>query len=375
VTARIVLDARLLHYNRTGIGRYLRHLYTAMAPLVRQDGPAEVQVAYHRKDRERALSGSLVSHATLLTPAHHRLERWTLAAELLRLKPALVHAPDHVCAQPLGWKTVLTVHDLAFWRVPASHSAASRAYYDGLRRSVEQASRVICVSDATRRDLLEYGVATEQRLRVVHEAPDPLFASLASGHETDAAEVTQGGGRPYFVCVGTIEPRKNHARIIRAFAALHSRWPHDGTELLIVGNDGVGAPDVRALPVQLGIADSVRFLGPLPATEIARLYQGAVGLVYPSLLEGFGLPILEAMASGCAVITSNRSAMAEVAGDAALLVDPDNEESIMESLRRLMHDEGERQRLVAAGRQRMGKFSWERAARETFTIFQEALSA
>jgi len=371
VTARIVLDARLLHYNRTGIGRYLRHLYTAMAPMVRQDGPAEIQVAYHRKDRERALAGSLVSHAALLTPAHHRLERWTLAAELLRLRPALVHAPDHVCAQPLGWKTVLTVHDLAFWRVPASHSAASRAYYDGLRRSVGQASRVICVSDATRRDLLEYGVATEQRLRVVHEAPDPLFASLASRRE---AVVEETNARPYFVCVGTIEPRKNHARIIRAFAALRSRWPDDGMELLIVGSDGVGAPDVRALPVQLGIADRVRFLGPLPATEIARLYQGAVGLVYPSLLEGFGLPILEAMASGCAVVTSNRSAMAEVAGDAALLVDPDDEESITESLRRLVQDQAERQRYIAAGRRRVDEFSWERAARETFITFQEALS-
>jgi len=371
VTARIVLDARLLHYNRTGIGRYLRHLYTAMAPLVPQDGLLELQVAYHQKDRERALSGVLPSSATLLTPAHHPLERWALAAELVRLRPALVHAPDHVCAQPLGWKTVLTVHDLAFWRVPNSHAAASRTYYDGLRRSVQQAARVICVSHATRRDLLDYGVASEQRLRVVHEAPDPLFAALASQR---AAQVKEGARRPYFVCVGTIEPRKNHARIIRAFAMLRSRWPGDGTELLIVGRDGVGAPDVRALPGRLGIAECVRFLGPLPAPEIARLYQCAVGLVYPSLLEGFGLPILEAMASGCAVITSDRSAMAEVAGDAALLADPDDEESIMEALRRLLQDEGERRRVIADGRRRADDFSWERAARETFAIFQEALA-
>ncbi|HEU5317196.1 MAG TPA: glycosyltransferase family 1 protein [Chloroflexota bacterium] len=365
--SRLALDARLLHYNRTGIGRYIRHLYQALAPVAPE---RDLTVGYSRKDREHALDPAWRRGTVLWTPPHHRLERWTLAAELLRLRPALVHAPDHVCPQPLGWRTVLTVHDLAFWRLPETHTPESRAYYDGLRRSAAQATRIICVSHATRQELLAEMPDLAHKCRVVYEAPDPLFLGPSEGPSTVAT------GRRYFVFVGTISPRKNVARIVEAFAAAVADAPsRERPELIMVGGDAPGAEDIRSMPAPLGVERDVRFVGHQPASEVARLYRAALALVYPSLMEGFGLPILEAMACGAPVITSNRSSMPEVAGEVALFVDPERVPEIAGAMRRALEDASLRDRLATAGRLRVTQFSWERAARETLAVFDDALGA
>lgn len=368
MSGTIAVDARLLHYNRTGIGRYIRLLYDAMAALPDAAG-RNLQICYARKDAERALARRWPRTATLVTPAHHRLERWTLAAELVRLRPALLHAPDHVAPQPLGWRTVVTVHDLAFVELPGTHSDHSRAYYAGVGRTVAQAARVICVSHATRSSLLSHYDVAPEKVRVVWEAPDPVYGGSPDGRLPFAPPE-----RPYFVFVGTIEPRKNVARIIGALAAL-LRGGAPPADLVVVGSDGDGAGDLRALPGRLGIAGHVRFTGRQEAGTVAALYRGAAAVVYPSLLEGFGLPILEAMAAGAPVITSNRSSMPEVAGQAAILVDPEDEAQIAHAMRVTLEDDATRARMVLAGRERAASFSWERAARETLAVFDEALAA
>ena len=360
---RLVLDGRLLHYNRTGIGRYIRHLYSAMGNVAPE---RDVVVGYSRRDNERRLRDRWPRSATLWTPPHHRLERWALAAELVRLRPRVLHSPDHVSPVPLGWRSVLTVHDLAFWHVPESHEPASRAYYEGLRRSAAEATRIICVSHATKADLLAECPSVEAKVRVVHEAPDPLFAREADAR---AERSPMAGVRPYFVFVGTIAPRKNVARLIEALASLDGAARPD---LVIVGADGYGAAEVKALPARLGIERHVRFAGAQPAAEVARLYRGALALVFPSLLEGFGLPVLEAMAMGTPVITSTRSSLPEVAGEAALLVDPEDVAALSEAMALVAADAAQRERMSAAGRARAAAFSWERAARETLAVFDEA---
>src|SRR5207249_4010767 len=143
----LVVDARLLPYNQAGIGRYLRHLYRAMAALPAEQTAAwDVAVLYAGKDRGHELRDSWPHEVVAWTPPHNRWERWALALELARLQPALVHSPDHVAPARLGWRSVVTVHDLAFRLLPESHTAESRAYYADLERSVRQAARVICVS-------------------------------------------------------------------------------------------------------------------------------------------------------------------------------------------------------------------------------------
>ena len=365
---RIVADARLLHYNRSGIGRYLRHLYGALARLPAAESPLAggapprraITLLYSRRDTERRLSGDFRG-GTSWTPAHHRLERWALAAEGLRLRPDLWHAPDHVCPQPAGWRTVLTVHDLAFWRLPRTHAADSRAYYGGLWRSARQATRIICVSQATRRDLLAATGVAEAKVRVVPEAPDPRYREPGPPGPP---------GPPYLLCVGTVEPRKNLESLFRALAALP---PAARPEVRIVGAPGLDAPAIAALPARLGIAGSVRFLGRLPTAEVAALYRGALALVYPSLLEGFGLPVLEAMAAGAPVLAAARSSIPEVAGDAALLVDPEDTPAFAAAVQRVAESEALRQDLRRRGRERAAGFTWERTARETLAVFAEAL--
>jgi len=361
---RVVLDARLLHYNQAGIGRYLRHLYRAIAALpVDQIAAFDPIVLYSRKDRERALQDIWRCGKSAWTPAHHRWERWLLAAELARFRPALVHSPDHVAPQPLGWRSVVTVHDLAFRLFPETHAPESRAYYGGLERSVRQAARVICVSEATKRDLLSLVPDVAPRLAVIHEAADPAYSTDGPAHQQE---------RPYFVFVGTVEPRKNVASIVRALALLPVS---DRPELKIVGAPGPALAELNALIASLALERDVTYLGRHPTPEVAALYRGALALVYPSLLEGFGLPILEAMACGAPVITSNRSSMPETAAGAALLVDPADPNSISESMRLVASDPMLRRQLRDRGLARAAQCSWSRAAAETLATFHEALTS
>ena len=369
---RLVVDARLLHYNQAGIGRYLRHLYRAMA--ARGGSAAEsgagvtaptcsfdVTMLYSRKDSERLLQAVWPVSTAAWTPAHHRLERWTLGAEVARLRPDVLHSPDHVTPQPFGWRSVVTVHDLAFGLLPESHTPESRAYYAGLERSVRQAARIICVSEATRQALLNLAPDCAQKSRVVYEAPDPAFAPEGPVFCQD---------RPYLVFTGTIVPRKNVGGIIRALAPIPpSRRP----QLRIIGAPGAAYAEVAALVAALGLERDVVMLGHLPTDQVAAHYRGALALVYPSFLEGFGLPILEAMVCGAPVITSGCSSMVEVAGGAALLVDPHDPTSIAAAIDRVTTDAGARRSLIERGRVRAAQFSWERAARETCAVFQEAL--
>jgi glycosyltransferase involved in cell wall biosynthesis len=363
VTARVVVDARLLHYNRGGIGQYLRHLYRAMALLpAGRMGGLDFTVLYSRKDDERLLSDAWPRAATAWTPAHHPLERWALAAELIRLRPALVHSPDHVAPQPVGWRSVVTVHDLAFRLLPETHASRSRSYYAGLEDSVRRAQGVICVSEATRRDLLSIAPHVAAKVTVIHEAADPRYGLEGPVHAQ---------GRPYVVFVGTVEPRKNVSAIVRALAALP---PGVRPELKIVGAPGAALAEVQDLAASLGLGSDVTYQGRLATPEVAAIYRGALALVYPSLLEGFGLPILEAMACGTPVITSDRSSMPEIAGDAALLVDPTDLASISSAVERVTSDQALRQTLKARGLARAGQFSWSRAAAETLATFQQALA-
>jgi glycosyltransferase involved in cell wall biosynthesis len=295
-----------------------------------------------------------------VAPPHHRFERWALALEVARLRPALVHSPDHVAPATLGWRSVVTIHDLAFRLLPESHTAPSRAYYAGMARSVRQASRVICVSEATKHDLLAAVPESAGKVRVVYEAPDPAYT-------LDGTAPAQA--RPYFVFVGTIEPRKNLAGIVRALAHLPAETR---PELHVVGAPGMASDEVRTLVASLGLERDVVFLGSRPTNEVAALYRGALALVYPSFLEGFGLPILEAMACATPVITSDRSSMAEIAGDAAILVDPHDVEALRGAMDRVAADQALRRALRARGLRRAAEFSWPRAAAETLAVFAEA---
>jgi alpha-1,3-rhamnosyl/mannosyltransferase len=242
---------------------------------------------------------------------------------------------------------------------------------------VHQATRVICISEATKRDLLLATGVDGEKVRVVHEAPDPDYAAPAPPESTVSPGIAgptdrPDNGRPYFLCVGTIQPRKNLSLVFQALARLA---PADRPELRVVGAPGWGGTDIVALPAKLGVAGDVRFLGWQSTAAVVALYRDALALIYPSLLEGFGLPVLEAMAAGAPVVASDRSSIPEVAGDAALLFDAQDATALATILEQVAGSPRLRDDLRARGRARVTHFSWERAARATLEVFVEALQA
>lgn len=264
---------------------------------------------------------------------------------------------------------VATVHDLTTLTHPGHHTMLNRAVHRRRLRWIRRhAARVIAVSGSTARDLETRAGIGVDRLTVVHEARGH---HLAPPDDPEAVLRRYGVARQYVLTVGTLEPRKNHVRLVHAF----ERLDRDDAALVVVGASGWRSrPIMRAIEASPA-RERIRVLGPVPATDLAALYTRATAFAYPSLYEGFGLPVLEAMAAGVPVLTSDRSSLPEVAGDAAVLVDPGSVESIRAGLTRLLDEPGLRERLAAAGTARERAFTWERTARETLAAYHEAASS
>lgn len=254
---------------------------------------------------------------------------------------------------PRSAPMVVTVHDLAFVHRPEHFTAKGRRFF---RQATECARRdadlVLCPSQATADDCADHGFAAD-RLRVV---PWGVDQRRAGPDEVAAVTGRHGLDRPYVLSVGTAEPRKNLAAVFGAF----SRLRRDDVDLVVVGPDGWGE-DLRALAGAVP-RERVRLLGFVPADDLPGLYGGAAAFCYPSLLEGFGLPVLEAMAQGAPVVTSAGTSTAEVAGDAARLVEPTDHDAVAAALAELLDDPGAARRLGDAARARAETFTWDRTA-------------
>ena len=298
-----------------------------------------------------------------LTRIWHRL-RLPLYADLLAGGVDVFYAPDF--ALPPLWRApgVITVHDLSYRHFPDSYPASLRAYLDAVvPRSIARAQLILADSVATQRDLVAEYNAEAARIRVLHCGVDAAFHPRDDQDARSAVLRRHGIAYPYFLSVGTIQPRKNINRIIAALrTVVGAGLPH---HLVHVGRPGWLNEDIFNAPQEYGVSDRVHFLTSVDSDdELAALYTGATAFVFPSLYEGFGLPVLEAMACGTPVVTSNTSSLPEVAGEAAILVDPADVEAIGKALVDLATEDSARDRLVAAGRKRAAGFTWERAASE-----------
>ncbi|MFO7171230.1 MAG: glycosyltransferase family 1 protein, partial [Chloroflexota bacterium] len=259
---------------------------------------------------------------------------WTharLSAEILARPPDTLFVPAHVL--PLGTplartRAVVTIHDLGYLRFPEAHTRLGRIY---LRLSTvwsaRVARRVIAVSEATRSDLVRLARVPPEKVTVIHHGLTERFWRRGEPDEQQRARARAiaGGDEPYFLYVGTLQPRKNLVRLIEAFARVIGEG--DGAancrlRLVIAGKRGWLAEPIERRAAELGLGDRVRFAGYVPDEDLPALMAGALAFVFPSLYEGFGLPVLEAMAAGTPVLTSTTSSLPEVAGGAALLVDP-----------------------------------------------------
>ncbi|AWP23051.1 MULTISPECIES: glycosyltransferase family 4 protein [Acidiferrobacter] len=258
---------------------------------------------------------------------------------------------------------VVTVHDMTFQTLPAVHERVKRWYFGTvIGWSLAKARVALAISETTKADIARLYPAIAQKIRVT------LLGPRAFGGEVVGRLAADGSPEPYVLAIGTLEPRKNLPRLLRAWCALAPAI-RGRTRLYVAGPDGWMMGELSARETQE--AYGVQFLGYFEEARLRELLQGAMLLAYPSLYEGFGLPVIEAMSVGVPVLTSGVGATAEVAGDAAYLVDPLDQESIRTGLERLLKDPGLRETLSARGRARAATFSWRRTAELTFQALEE----
>jgi glycosyltransferase involved in cell wall biosynthesis len=302
---------------------------------------------------------------------------WThraLANEVLRHRPDILYIPAHVLPFVLPARrlplSVVSVHDLGHRRFPAAYSRMQWLYLElSTRWAVRAAVRLIAVSHATGRDLENFYHAPAAQIQVVHEATLPFSPPTAG--EAAAVQALLGIKRPFALYIGTLQPRKNLARLIDSYARLHEKSPVS-FDLVLAGRAGRYSDELRGRVRLSGLENRIHFTGYIPEEHLASLLHTALMFCYPSLFEGFGLPILEAHHAGVPVLTANNSSLPEVAGSAALFVDPTDIDAIADAMLRLSQDNELRQRLIAAGYENVKRFSWQKAAQETLNVLESA---
>lgn len=297
---------------------------------------------------------------------------WThlrLSAEIVRQPVDALFIPAHVVPPVHPKATVVTIHDLGYRYEPDAHTTWSRRYLDwSTRWSIAKACRIIAISRATRDDLVRHYRAAPEKIRVVPHGIEAGFHPLPE--DLVAREVTKLGlNRPYILFVGTIQPRKNVARLIAAFDILAGSNPE--LELVLAGKRGWLADRIDAAIRSSRFRNRIRIIGHAPDAILPALYNGARAVVLPSLYEGFGLPALEAMASGTPVVVSDRGALPEIAGDAALIIDPLSPQSIAAGLAGAL-DPATRDRRIETGIRHAAQFRWAAAGQQTLDVIEEA---
>jgi glycosyltransferase involved in cell wall biosynthesis len=378
---RITIDAiPAVDKNKTGIGWYTHYLidwlpqidpeteYTAWYLNARGLFDKERLFAEHPNLKERGVPFPARLWQRLSNRTGMPRVEWTTRFDTL-------FAPNYIPPATNTDGLVVTVHDLAFKILPETAPHANRFWHQYFNRSLERAAEIITVSEATRKDLCEiYDIPPEKVTAVLSGVDADIFAP---SDEAAVADVKRRHGieGPYLLFVGGLEPRKNLRMLLRAFSHL----PDDVRPTLVLAGGTVhwipGGPEImtsamRSLPED--VRSRVVLTGYVTEADKVALLSGAEALVYPSVYEGFGMPVLEAMACGTPVLTSNLSSLPEVAGEAAVLVDPYETSSIADGMQRLLTDEGLRSRLRAEGLARAGEFTWAETARKTAAVLHRA---
>ncbi|MBM3777041.1 MAG: glycosyltransferase family 4 protein [Acidimicrobiia bacterium] len=365
---RVAIDARKLH--DFGIGTYIRNL---LRHLARADRETEYVLLCLEQDMPVARQlGENFRAVREPSPNYSLREQIHVPWVLWREKPDVFHAPHYVLPPAVPCRSVVTIHDCIHLRFPqylpnrAAWLYARASMWSAIRR----ADRVLTVSEASKQDLLRYFGVRPDKVVVTYNALDERFGRTMDEEAIGRVRERYQLHHPFVLYVGTVKPHKNLVRLIDAFEGLRREGFSD-LKLLIIGDEISKYPALRHAVHQHKLHKHVRFLGFQSDDTLAVLYKLAAAFVFPSLYEGFGLPPLEAMAYGTPVVTSNVSSLPEVAGDAAVLVDPYDAIDIRDGIRRVLTDQALRDTLREKGFARARAFSWVRSVDQTLAIYRD----
>lgn len=367
---RFAVDAHAIGRRLTGNEVYVRSLLNGFASLDRESE----FIAYLSVDRERASLPSRFATRRVSSNPFIRLG-WDLSYKLGQDRPDLVHVQY---TAPLNCPTpvVVTVHDVSFLKhaeyFPPFRAAQLRAT---VARTIHRANRVVTVSEFSREAILEaYGVDSD-KVVVAPNAAGPEFRPIPREHAIASLRNRFPLPAPLVLCVGDLQPRKNQIGLIHAFSKLICAHPELRHHLVLAGQDTWFSDRVREAAAKSGVADRIHFTGFVSDKELFLLYNACELFVFPSFYEGFGLPVLEAMACGRAVACSNISALPEVADGAALFFNPYAADEIARAMADALLDPQLRHRMERLGLQRAAAFSWQKTAQKTLEIYREVLES
>ena len=365
---RIGIDARKLH--DFGIGTYIRNL---LRHLARLDSQTEFVILCRPEDRETLAAVGENFRAVPESSGNYSIaEQIKIPWALKREGVTLFHAPHYVLPPLVQCRSVVTIHDCIHLMFPQYLPNRAALWYarTSISLAARRATRVMTVSESSKRDILRYVDTQPEKIDVIYNAYDERFAIEPA--EEDVARVRERYQLhdPFVLYAGNVKPHKNLERLIDAFHLVRKQGL-DNLKLVLIGDEISKYTALRRAVHQYQLRKHVRFLGYLPEVTLAVMYRLAGVFVFPSLYEGFGLPPLEAMASGTPVVTSNVSSLPEVAGDAAVLVDPYDPQAIADGIYRVLTDEPLRRSLILKGIARAGQFSWEQSVRRIRAIYGE----
>lgn len=363
-----------------GIGRYTRELVRALVghddgynyTLFSARPPAKLPVPDPLPEANNVRYRQAPLDSRWLYRLWYRL-RLPLPVQTFTGRVDLFHSPDFVLPPLWGQvPTLLTVHDLSFLHYPQTFTPALVNYLNRVvPRSIRRATHILADSEATKADLVELWQVAPEKVTVLYSGVDALFRPVTRPRQIKPVREKYGlGDAPYLLSVSTIQPRKNYQTLIRAFRPVAEQWPHN---LVIAGGKGWLYEEVLAEVTRQGLADRVHFAGFVADEDLPALYSDASLFLFPSLYEGFGLPLLEAMACGVPVVTSKASSLPEVAGEAALQLPPEDEVAWSAAMHTLLGDGQQRAHLVAAGFLQARRFTWQKSARQLFQVYRQLL--
>ena len=372
---RIVCDVRRVR--DFGIGTYIHGLLHALAAIDRSNEYVLVALPNDQSD-QGAFSGLPPNFKTVTYRKTDLYSSNHVAFPLFlhRLQPSLVHIPLNRVPLFMREPYVVTIHDMASLLFGSGSGLRMQARRYLLRRGLLRAKCIMAGSEATRRDVHDALGIPANRIRLAYNAPNPDFFRPPAASRARGILERYQIDYPFLLYAGNIRPQKNIPRLVEAFAVARehlSRHPvYRDLHLIVIGDEISRYPSVRRAVIQTRVEKAVRFLGFVPFEALRIFFERAALFVFPSLYEGFGLPPLEAMATGTPVVASNVSALPEVLGDAALLVNPENVFEIARAIQEALLDEELRRELIARGKAQAARYSWDRTAREVLEVYREA---